>query len=53
MNPVPRNVGVTPYNVDQVFWLIGSGNFYFAGLKTDRNRDEFIEYAKEGLQSQD
>jgi hypothetical protein len=25
---VARNVGVTPYNVDKVFWLIGSGYFY-------------------------
>jgi hypothetical protein len=25
---VARNVGVTPYNVDQLFWLIGSGYFY-------------------------
>jgi hypothetical protein len=25
---VARNVGVTPYNVDKLFWLIGSGNFY-------------------------
>ena len=22
------NVGVTPYNVDKLFWLIGSGNIY-------------------------
>lgn len=25
---VGRNVGVTPYNVDKLFWLIGSGTFY-------------------------
>ncbi len=25
---VARNVNVTPYNVDKLFWLIGSGNFY-------------------------
>jgi hypothetical protein len=25
---VAQNVGVTPYNVDKVFWLIGSGYFY-------------------------
>jgi hypothetical protein len=46
---VARNVRVTPYNVDQVFWLIGSGDFHFAGVKTARNRDNFIEYAKTGL----
>jgi hypothetical protein len=25
---VARNVGVTPYSVDKLFWLIGSGYFY-------------------------
>jgi hypothetical protein len=25
---VARSAGVTPYNVDKLFWLIGSGNFY-------------------------
>lgn len=25
---VARNVGVTPYNVDKLFWPIGSGYFY-------------------------
>ena len=25
---VAKNVGVTPYNVDKLFWLIGSGTFY-------------------------
>jgi hypothetical protein len=25
---VGRNAGVTPYNVDKLFWLIGSGSFY-------------------------
>jgi hypothetical protein len=25
---VARNVGVTPYNVDKLLWLIGSGDFY-------------------------
>jgi hypothetical protein len=25
---VASNVGVTPYNVDRIFWLIGSGYFY-------------------------
>lgn len=23
-----RHAGVTPYNVDKLFWLIGSGYFY-------------------------
>jgi thermostable 8-oxoguanine DNA glycosylase len=25
---VAKNVEVTPYNVDKLFWLIGSGHFY-------------------------
>jgi hypothetical protein len=43
---VARNVRVTPYNVDKLFWLIGSGNFYLDGVNTGRNRDKFIGYAK-------
>ena len=23
-----RNAGVTPYNADKLFWLVGSGYFY-------------------------
>ncbi len=42
---VASNVGVTPYNVDKLFWLIGSGNFYLDGINTGRNRNKFIEYA--------
>jgi thermostable 8-oxoguanine DNA glycosylase len=37
---------VTPFEVDKLFWLIGSGNFYHAGLKIGRNRGEFIEMVK-------
>jgi hypothetical protein len=25
---VAKNAGVTPYALDKLFWLIGSGNFY-------------------------
>jgi thermostable 8-oxoguanine DNA glycosylase len=25
---IARNVQITPYNVDKLFWLIGTGNFY-------------------------
>src|SRR5205823_1404146 len=28
---IARNVGVTTYEVDQLFWLVGSGDLYFAG----------------------
>ncbi len=46
---VARSVGVTPYNVDKLFWLTGSGNFYLADVRIGRNRDEFIEYAQRRL----
>jgi hypothetical protein len=36
--------GVTPFHVDKVLWLIGSGNFYRSGLEIGSRRDEFIEY---------
>jgi hypothetical protein len=43
---VAQNSGVTPYKVDKVFWLIGSGNFYMESKKTRRNADRFIELVK-------
>ncbi len=42
---IAENVGVTPYNVDKVFWLIGSGNFYLHQKQLGRNGDEFIRNA--------
>lgn len=48
---VADNSNVTPYSVDKVFWLIGSGKFYrdleigkdgFIG----RHKQEFIEFAR-------
>jgi hypothetical protein len=46
---VAGNVGITPYNVDKLFWLIGSGNFYLDGIRAGRHRDEFIAYAQKDL----
>jgi hypothetical protein len=48
---VARNVGVTPYNVDKLFWLVGSGNFYDDPQignrgRIGRHRQEFIEEAR-------
>lgn len=34
---------VTPYAVDKVFWLIGSGNFYLTGKNIGRQKQNFIE----------
>lgn len=34
---------VTPYSVDKVFWLIGSGNFYVTGKNIGRQKQNFID----------
>ena len=51
---VARNVGVTPYNVDKLFWLIGSGYFYDDPQighrgRTGGRKKEFIEKYKAKL----
>ena len=51
---VAQNVGVTPYNVDKLFWLIGSGNFYddpHVGKqgKIGSGKKQFIEMAQAEL----
>lgn len=33
---------ITPYAVDKVFWLIGSGNFYLTGKNIGRQKQNFI-----------
>jgi hypothetical protein len=56
---VSANVGrteVTPYYVDKIFWLIGSGNFYDDPLvgnhgRVATNKWEFIDSAKHQLGS--
>lgn len=52
---VARNVGVTPYNVDKLFWLIGSGNFYEDqdvgnGGRIGGKKKQFIEVAQMELE---
>jgi thermostable 8-oxoguanine DNA glycosylase len=51
---VAKNVGASAYNVDKLFWLIGSGYFYNDiqignNGRIGRHKAEFIEYAKEAL----
>jgi hypothetical protein len=46
---VAKSAGVTPYNVDAIFWLIGSGNFYRDGIKVGGQRNKFIGYARDKL----
>ncbi len=48
---VAQNAGVTPYNVDKLFWLVGSGHFYkdpHAGNqgRIGSQKKAFIEEAK-------
>ena len=38
---------VTSYNVDKIFWLIGSGNFYRTNKKIGSQRDNFIQRMQE------
>jgi hypothetical protein len=52
---VASNSGVTPYNADKVFWLIGSGYFYLDPKVGNNGRvgsrkQEFIRYAQDALQ---
>ena len=47
---IARNNGTTPYYVDKVFWLIGSGNFGRSGLQVGGHRDPFIAEALKHLQ---
>jgi hypothetical protein len=48
---VANNSKVTPYNVDKVFWLIGSGNFYWHPEigKIGRHKQRFIDFARSKL----
>jgi hypothetical protein len=48
---IARNVGVTPYEVDQLFWLVGSGDMSFAGRRIPNSRAEFISFAREELRA--
>jgi hypothetical protein len=46
---VARNVGVTPYEVDQLFWLVGSGYFWLVERRLAPGRRDFIALAREEL----
>lgn len=38
------SIGQSPYSVDKLFWLIGSGKFYRAGIKVPPKREKFIDH---------
>lgn len=39
----------SPYNVDKMFWLISSGDFYKHKIKVGRNKERFIKKVKSTL----
>lgn len=39
-------IGVLPYEVDKIFWLVGSGNFYLSNTKISSSKQQFIESIK-------
>lgn len=43
---IANSNNVTPYAVDKVFWLIGSGNFYVTGKNIGRQKQNFIDKIK-------
>lgn len=46
---IAKNADDTPYTVDKIFWLIGSGYFYRSNFHVGRHADEFIEWARPQL----
>ncbi len=44
-----ESVQVSPYAVDKLFWLIGSGRFYLIDIKFPGRREEFIARCKSEL----
>jgi len=42
-----RDINKLPYEVDKLFWLIGSGKFYMFDIKIDSNKFEYIKMVKE------
>ncbi|MCI0486021.1 MAG: hypothetical protein L0229_05425 [Blastocatellia bacterium] len=50
---IAGNVETTPYKVDRMCWLIGSGNFYLdkGGIMIGGRRNDFIAYARNGLKN--
>jgi len=47
---IARNVGVTPYEIDHLFWLVGSGDLYLVGRRLSRSRADFIAFARNALE---
>lgn len=43
-----QSINEVPYRVDKLFWLIGSGKFYRAGIQISADRDMFIRQIRDG-----
>ena len=46
IDKIAKDNGITSFEVDKIFWLIGSGDFHFSNIKIGGNRNEFIEKVK-------
>lgn len=42
-----ERVGALPYEVDKLFWLVGSGSFYLSGFQAKSSRSDFVKRVKE------
>ena len=42
-----KSIKKTPYEVDKLFWLVGSGNFYLDNIRINTNRSWFIDHIKQ------
>lgn len=47
MLQIARYIDETPYRVDKVLWLIGSGKLYNKNLKIASSREEFLDYYRQ------
>lgn len=44
-----EHTGDTPYRIDKLIWLIGSGRFYRSRLEIGGHREEFVKFALKQL----
>lgn len=44
-----RSIGKLPYEVDKLFWLIGSGKFYLHDIRIPTSKGEFIQSVRHKL----
>ncbi len=49
---ISKNNNTTPYAVDKLLWLIGSGNFYLEKLEVGSKKEEFIKFMKQKKHNQ-